>query len=107
VGKRDHPEEANHERQGRYSKSQCCSCHRCHRDAGGDEQSSAPAKWTELRHESKSIVRVADAHARDEWQPHADMVAVLYHDVVEPFQLGFEKLEIGVQGFHDVLTTRR
>jgi hypothetical protein len=35
------------------------------------------------------------------------MVAVLYHDVVEPFQLGFEKLEIGVQGFHDVLTTRR
>ena len=31
------------------------------------------------------------------------MVAVLHHDVVEPFQLGFEKLEIGVEGFHDVL----
>jgi len=59
-----------------------------------------------LRDEPKPSIGVTNDHARDQRQPHADMVTVVHNYIVEPLQLVAEQVEIGVEGFHTGLATR-
>ena len=49
-----------------------------------------------MRLESKPAIGVANDHTREERQPHADMVAVMYYYIVEALQLVAEQVEVGV-----------
>jgi hypothetical protein len=100
VSERDHTEKSNEQGQwgGSKRKRGTGDCNR--RDSGGEQQAATAAKRTELRDEPKPAFGVANNHAREEWQPHADMLSVIHYDVVEALQLVAEKVEIGIEGIH-------
>lgn len=103
VRERDHSQEANHEGERRDAERQRGATNRCGRHTGGKQQPAAAAKGTELRHEAKPAIGVANDHARDERQPDADVVAVVHNHVVEALQLVAEQVEIGVERLHGCL----
>ena len=50
-----------------------------------------------MRHEPKPSIGVTNDYARDQRQPHADMVTVVHNYIVEPLKLVAEQVEIRVE----------
>jgi hypothetical protein len=99
VRERNDAQKTDYQGERSGSKCQCGRSDRSRGDPRSEQQPTAAAKRAELRDESKPSIRVADDHARDEWQSNADMVTVVHHDVVEALQLVAEQVEVGVEGF--------
>lgn len=97
MRQRDKAEETDQQSQRRRPDSQRCSTDRRRRNAGREEERAAASKRTELGDEPIPALSVAYPYARDEWKPHADVVAVLDHYVIETLQLGAQQFEIIIE----------
>src|SRR5437868_11524572 len=80
VGQCDDAEEADDESERRQPERKRRGGNGGNGDGGSEKESAASIEGSNLRYESKTGGRVVNANARDQRQPHADVVAVFYHD---------------------------
>jgi len=98
VRDRHHSQKSCHQRYGSQPRGKRCPGNGGGRNQRSEKKSTAPAERSELRRKPKPALFMADADARNQWEPDTDLVvAVLDHHVVEMLELGSKREERRIQ----------